>query len=62
MDADTALRIISGGETLTVEFKRRRSSQDLNDRKLVEAVACMANGQGGHIFIGVENDGTVSGT
>lgn len=62
MDADTALRIISGGETLTVEFKRRRSSQDLNDRKLVEAVACMANGQGGHIFIGVEDDGTVSGS
>lgn len=62
MDADTALRIISGGETLTVEFKRRRSPQDLNDRKLLEAVACMANGQGGHIFIGVEDDGTVSGS
>ena len=62
MDIEAALKIISGGESLTVEFKRRRSPRELNDRDLVEAVACMANGQGGHIFIGVEDDGTVSGT
>lgn len=62
MDAEKVLSLARKGESLTVEFKRRRTSADLNDRKLVETVACMANGQGGHILVGIENDGTVSGT
>lgn len=49
--------LIRGGETLTVEFK----SADINDRELVKAVACLANGQGGALLVGVEDDGAVVG-
>ena len=57
MRSDVAA-VIAGGESLTVEFKRARG---LNDRSIVEAVACMANGEGGLVLLGVEDDGTVSG-
>lgn len=48
------------GETLRVEFKRgaRRS---LNDDMIVEAVTCLANGHGGTLLLGVENDGSITG-
>lgn len=46
-------------ESLTVEFKSDRTC--LSDRDLVEAVVCLANAQGGEIYLGVENDGRVSG-
>ena len=49
-------KLIAGGETYIVEFKR-----DLNDDELTEAVVCLANGDGGWLLIGVENDGTVVG-
>lgn len=49
-------KLVSGGESFTVEFKR-----DMNDDELVEAVVCLANGDGGWLLIGVEDDGTVSG-
>lgn len=46
-------------ESLTVEFK---SDQDrLPDRDVVAAVACLANSEGGDIYLGVEEDGTVTG-
>lgn len=48
--------LIAQGESLQLELKR-----DLNDRELYEAVVCMANGQGGLIVIGVDDDGTVVG-
>lgn len=48
-------KIIVGGETLTVEFKSDRDK--LSDRALVEAVAAMANTDGGVLLLGVE-DGT----
>lgn len=54
-----AHRLAASGESLTVEFKRGRPFP--NDRALVEAAVCMANGPGGSIVIGVEDDGTVSG-
>lgn len=44
------------GESLELEFKRRAT-----DSELVEAVACMANGQGGQVLVGVTNDGTAHG-
>lgn len=49
-------RLIDGGESLTVEFKT-----DVNDRDLAKAVACLANGEGGVLFLGVLDDGTVVG-
>jgi ATP-dependent DNA helicase RecG len=48
--------IVAGGETLTVEFKRQ-----LSDRDLWEAVVCLANGHGGTLLIGVDDDGTICG-
>lgn len=46
-------------ESLTCEFKSDR--QCLSDKDLIEAVVCMANAQGGDIYLGVEDDGTVTG-
>lgn len=37
------------------------SRAPLNDRDLVEAVVCLANGSGGTLLVGVEDDGTVTG-
>lgn len=46
-------------ESLTVEFKSDRSP--LPDKDLVEALVAMANTEGGVLFLGVEDDGTVTG-
>ncbi len=51
--------LIAGGELLTVEFKSDRGP--LPDADLIETVACLANGQGGTLLIGVEDDGRVTG-
>lgn len=48
--------ILDAGETLTTEFKSA-----INDKELVRAVACLANGEGGVLVIGAEDDGTVVG-
>lgn len=52
--------LAAAGETLHVEFKRgaRRS---LNDDVIVEAVTCLANGGGGTLLLGVEDDGSITG-
>lgn len=49
-------QLLTGGETLTVEFK-----DAVNDTDLVRTVVCLANGEGGHLLIGVEDDGTPVG-
>lgn len=46
-------------ETLQIEFKSDRDA--LNDDDLIEALICLANAQGGTLYLGVENDGTVTG-
>lgn len=48
---------LAQGETFEQEFKRG----SINDRDLTEAVVCLANGSGGVLLIGVEDDGTVTG-
>lgn len=48
--------LIAGRETLRVEFKRQ-----IADRDLVKAVACLANGDGGSLLVGVDDDGTIVG-
>lgn len=53
------MRPIPTAESLTCEFKSDRKC--LPDRDLIEAVVCMANGEGGEIYLGVEDDGRVSG-
>ena len=46
-------------ESLTVEFKSDRHC--LSDQDLVEAVVCLANTDGGTLYIGVEDDGQPTG-
>lgn len=46
-------------ETLTVEFKSDRNK--LSDRDLIEAITCLANTDGGELWLGVEDDGTPTG-
>ncbi len=48
---------LSRGETFEQEFKRG----SINDRELTEAVVCLANGSGGVLLVGVEDNGTVTG-
>ncbi len=54
-------RLLDGGETFTVEFKSDQGDDPINDTDVVEAVACLANGEGGFLFIGVSDDGTPHG-
>lgn len=58
---DDARKIIAAGESLTVEFKSRREAGHFTEDKLAATVACMANGEGGQLLIGVEDNGTVTG-
>jgi ATP-dependent DNA helicase RecG len=51
--------LIAQGETLTIEFKSDRGP--LDDAELLNTVVCLANAQGGQLFIGVEDDGTITG-
>jgi len=51
--------LIPDRESLTVEFKSDRDR--LPDRDLVAAVICLANTEGGELYVGVEKDGTVTG-
>lgn len=61
MDMDDIKRLALQGENLIVEFKRRRTKNDFTDNDLVETVACLANGQGGILLIGIEDNGDISG-
>jgi ATP-dependent DNA helicase RecG len=46
-------------ESLGVEFKSDRKR--LSDTDLVEAVVCLANAEGGELWLGVEDNGTPTG-
>ena len=48
-------KIISQGESFTVEFKGEEKSP-LSDYELYKTVVCLANGNGGLLLIGVEDD------
>lgn len=61
MTNDELRRVIEGGETFTIEFKGEEHKR-LTDDELVIAVVCLANGSGGTILIGVEDDGRVTGS
>jgi len=57
MQPKEILEIISGGESSTVEFKRKISSE----LKIAKEIAAFANTLGGWLFLGVDDDGTVVG-
>lgn len=46
-------------ESLTIEFKSDR--RKLPDADLIEALVCLANAEGGELWLGVEDDGIPSG-
>jgi len=46
-------------ESLTVEFKS--DSKKLSDNEIVEAVTAFANTEGGKLYVGVEDDGEITG-
>ena len=50
---------LPSSESLTVEFKSDRSR--LSDNDLVEALVCLANTEGGELWLGVEDDGAPTG-
>ncbi|WP_067858601.1 DNA glycosylase AlkZ-like family protein [Nocardia shimofusensis] len=60
MESGEASALIAGGESLSVEFKRGAANK-FNDSDLVETVVCLANGAGGVLLIGVEDNGQVTG-
>lgn len=51
------LEIIANGENSGVEFKR----DDLRPEQLAKEIVALANFQGGHLLLGVEDDGTITG-
>ncbi len=53
------MRAIPDRESLTVEFKSDRNR--LLDRELTSAVVCLADTDGGEIYLGVEDGGTITG-
>ena len=53
------MRTIPEKETLTIEFKS--DLKKLNDHDLIEAVIGMANTDGGVLFLGVEDNGDITG-
>ena len=57
MEALEALEIISRGEDSRHQFKRRFN----NAADAAEELAAFANSEGGQIFIGVDDDGTIPG-
>lgn len=59
LNKQEVLDILAKGENLNVEFKS--DLKPLPDRELVAAVMSLSNTNGGDLFLGVEDDGTVTG-
>ena len=61
VDSQELRQLLDGGETFTVEFKSDHGDNPISDAEVVETVACLANGDGGFLLIGVSDDGTPHG-
>lgn len=59
MEVVIFMRIIPNKESLTVEFKSDKKR--LNDNDLIDAVVGLANTEGGSLYLGVEDDGEITG-
>ena len=51
-------QIIKNGESITVEFKEAKKKLP---ESLFESICSMLNRNGGHIFLGVKNNGDITG-
>jgi ATP-dependent DNA helicase RecG len=60
MTEEELQELIEAGESFSVEFKGEERDP-LNDRELIETVVCLANGDGGYLVVGVEDDRRVTG-
>ena len=56
-------KVLSEGENLTVEFKTWIYAKDMRERisLAVDELIAFANAKGGTVYMGVEDDGTVTG-
>ena len=61
MDVRDVEKLAKSGESLTVEFKRRRDKSEFSAREAVRMAVCLANGSGGTILVGVDDDGAITG-
>ena len=59
MNKDELLSLVKEGESLTLEFKSDRGP--LSDDEKLEAIICLANHRGGHLLVGVEDNGEITG-
>ena len=59
MQSNSSKINIPATESLTVEFKSDRKR--LHDDDLIQALVCLANTEGGELWLGVEDDGTATG-
>ncbi|MEM6360833.1 MAG: ATP-binding protein [Bacteroidota bacterium] len=57
MELSRARKLIAQGEGETIEFKRKVAHPD----KIVKELVAFANTSGGHLFIGVNDDGSIPG-
>ncbi len=57
MNKADLIELIRNGESSSVEFKR----DDVRPERLATEIAALLNLEGGHILLGVEDDGSVSG-
>lgn len=55
----TRVKVIPEHESLTVEFKS--DLKKLADSEIVDTVVALSNTDGGSLFLGIEDDGTVIG-
>ena len=58
MNVSEALELVKNGEGITVEFKKSTTSIT---KDVYDTVCSFSNREGGHIFLGVANDGCVIG-
>lgn len=56
-EVKNVIHLIRGGESQTVEFKRKVAHPE----KIIREVVAFANASGGHLFIGVDDNGTIAG-
>lgn len=57
MDLGELKRLVYGGESQTVEFKRKINHPE----KVVREVVAFANSEGGHLLVGVDDNGNIPG-
>ena len=51
------MELLANGENSTVEFKR----EDVRPEQIAKEIVALANFRGGHLILGVEDDGSISG-